>query len=144
MGISDSRIAEIASNPKALSFGSRLRYYCSAKEWISNLTGSDIAISQRIHGTIAAINAGVPALCVYHDARTEELCKAMGVPSSNTMNVLPGISSLNPAEGIVKVIEKADFGRLDIARKKYANALLSVFDSLSIKPSLQLSSIAGS
>jgi len=142
MSIPIPEIKKTILNLESKTFELRLKYYLSAREWITDLSNSDIAISQRVHGTMAAINAGVPALCVYHDARTEELCKTMGVPSCSIEIMMSNINSSNPLESIMRVMEMFDFESLNMARKTYANTLMTAFKSLGIKPSSLLSSIA--
>tara|TARA_A100001037_G_scaffold206412_1_gene184704 strand:- start:13941 stop:15137 length:1197 start_codon:yes stop_codon:yes gene_type:complete len=56
---------------------SRHRIFWNAAEWIAAMRGADIAFGSRLHGNMAALAAGVPALFVPHDARTEELIDTM-------------------------------------------------------------------
>ncbi len=49
--------------------------------WIEFIRGHDFLISSRIHGTIAALLAGVPAILLVHDSRTKELAEFCGIPS---------------------------------------------------------------
>ncbi len=37
-------------------------------------------IGPRIHGVMLAIQAGIPAICIAIDSRTEELCQTMKIP----------------------------------------------------------------
>lgn len=126
------------------SLPSRLLYFSSAKEWISSLDGASFAVSQRIHGTIAALNAGVPAVCVYHDARTEELCQIMGVPSADINSLLPKMQSNGIDEAIANAIQKCDFNMINKARKLYATDLVAEFGRLGVQPSELIHSIANS
>lgn len=56
------------------------RFYSDARSWIDNMRRFDIAIGMRIHGSIAAIQAGKLGVCVAFDSRTLELAQTMGVP----------------------------------------------------------------
>jgi len=48
--------------------------YFSVPQWIYNYARRDFVIGTRIHGIQAAIQAGTPAVCLYIDIRTKELC----------------------------------------------------------------------
>jgi len=56
------------------------RFYSDYNSWIDYLRTRSFCVGTRIHGTIASIIAGTPALLVAHDSRTQELAKAMGIP----------------------------------------------------------------
>lgn len=48
--------------------------------WINELRGYDFAYGTRIHGNIAALLAGTPAVVLTHDSRTLELCRYFDLP----------------------------------------------------------------
>ncbi|MFJ9544431.1 polysaccharide pyruvyl transferase family protein [Streptomyces sp. NPDC101225] len=48
--------------------------------WIAELRGYDFAYGTRIHGNIAALLAGTPAVVLTHDSRTLELCRYFDLP----------------------------------------------------------------
>ncbi|MGV9449900.1 polysaccharide pyruvyl transferase family protein [Streptomyces sp. NPDC003635] len=48
--------------------------------WIDELRGYDFAYGTRIHGNIAALLAGTPAVVLTHDSRTLELCRYFDIP----------------------------------------------------------------
>lgn len=58
----------------------RSTFFLDSRSWMDFYKGFDFVIGPRIHGVMLALQAGVPALCVTIDARTEELCKTMMVP----------------------------------------------------------------
>lgn len=49
-------------------------------EWIQYLFGKKFCIGSRVHGTIASLIAGTPAVLITHDTRTEELANKMALP----------------------------------------------------------------
>jgi hypothetical protein len=49
-------------------------------EWIDHMREYDLYISGRIHGTVAALHAGCPALTLVQDSRTRELCEYFHLP----------------------------------------------------------------
>ena len=54
--------------------------FFNVSNWIEHCRRFDFVVGTRIHGTAIALQAGVPALCIVHDARTLELCRTMKVP----------------------------------------------------------------
>jgi len=50
--------------------------------WIQDLKSFDFALGTRIHGTIAAVLAGIPSLILCHDSRTSELADCSASPGS--------------------------------------------------------------
>ena len=57
----------------------RFRVFFDAGAWLEFLTCFDLAIGARIHGNLLAVQAGTPGICIYHDARTQELCRTTGL-----------------------------------------------------------------
>lgn len=56
------------------------RVYFNLDDWMAALRTCDFFVGGRIHGTMLAIQAGVPAVCLVHDTRTLEMCQLMGLP----------------------------------------------------------------
>ena len=55
--------------------------FVSARSWMNFLEGhADFAFGSRIHGNLAALLAGVPALLISCDLRTRELARYHGLP----------------------------------------------------------------
>jgi hypothetical protein len=62
------------------SLVAKFHVFSNAADWISfHKMNTDFTISSRIHGCIASLLAGKPAMLVQHDARTMELAETMGV-----------------------------------------------------------------
>jgi len=57
------------------------RVYFDVSKWASSLDMYDYVLGTRLHGTIMALNSGVPAVLVHHDSRTRELCEFAAIPS---------------------------------------------------------------
>jgi hypothetical protein len=74
----------------------RVRAFHDINEWKRYITEADIrvAIGTRLHGSILAINCGVPALCTAGDTRAQETCAYLGIPHR------PGVCGLdlNPSD----------------------------------------------
>jgi hypothetical protein len=49
-------------------------------DWVLFMRGMRFCLGTRIHGTVAALLAGVPALLICHDSRTTELARSMNIP----------------------------------------------------------------
>lgn len=56
------------------------RFYTSAPEWIGAMTGRDLVLGTRLHGTMAALAAGTATAIIAHDSRTSELASTMHLP----------------------------------------------------------------
>lgn len=54
--------------------------FFNADAWMEFYRHFDFVIGARIHGVLLALQAGVPAVCIAHDSRTQELCGTMRVP----------------------------------------------------------------
>lgn len=58
----------------------RVRVYTSAEAWIAGMRDFDFVFGGRMHGVLAAVAAGTPALAIAVDWRMAELCLAMNIP----------------------------------------------------------------
>ena len=58
----------------------KLRTYVSADQWMEDSAKYDFSVGMRLHGNMAAWQAGTPSMWIYHDARTQELTETMGLP----------------------------------------------------------------
>jgi hypothetical protein len=58
----------------------RIRFFLDPTTWINHLAGYDFSFGSRIHGNIAALLAGTPALVLAHDSRTLELARYHQIP----------------------------------------------------------------
>ena len=60
---------------------SKLQFFNSQESWVQfHRDNTDFTISSRIHGCVASLLAGKPALLLAHDQRTTELAETMGIP----------------------------------------------------------------
>ena len=58
----------------------RVRFFLDPVPWISHLAGRHFSFGTRIHGNIAALLAGTPAVVLTHDSRTLELAQYHEIP----------------------------------------------------------------
>ena len=56
------------------------RVFFDVEEWFDFVRGQDLVIGTRLHGAVAALLQGVPAIVIYHDSRTREICELLGFP----------------------------------------------------------------
>ncbi len=54
--------------------------YFELESWLDYCRSKRFFLGTRIHGTIAAVLAGTPAMLVAHDSRTVEMSQAMSIP----------------------------------------------------------------
>lgn len=62
-------------------------FFLDASTWINWASSQDIYIGPRIHGALAAVSAGTPALLVAHDARTAELAEYHQIPYTSPIEI---------------------------------------------------------
>ncbi len=67
------------------------RVFFDVKDWMTHCREFDLVVGTRIHGTVVALQAGTPAVCIVHDSRTLELCETMRVPHVRAEAVRDGI-----------------------------------------------------
>ncbi|MDR0912568.1 MAG: polysaccharide pyruvyl transferase family protein, partial [Methanobrevibacter sp.] len=65
--------------PKILN-ENKAAFPIDSRSWINNLKNFDYSIGSRLHGTIAALNAGIPGTLIVHDLRTEEIAQYHKMP----------------------------------------------------------------
>ncbi len=54
--------------------------FSDCQSWEEYLSKFDFCLGVRLHGSIVALNSGVPAVCTNPDARAEELCSYLHIP----------------------------------------------------------------
>lgn len=89
----------------------KVRFYVDATTWIDDLRTFDYAIGGRIHGSIAALLAGTPAVVLAGDARTLELSRYFEIPH-RVLRSLP--EDVDPAS----ILEEADWTPMVAGHRK--------------------------
>jgi hypothetical protein len=64
--------------------------FVSARAWLQFMAGVDFSFGARIHGNLAAVLSGTPALVLTTDTRTEELSAYFDVPHIPATDIQPG------------------------------------------------------
>lgn len=70
----------------------RAEYHLDAHTWTTRLAQVQFCFGQRIHGNIAAILAGTPAMLLAHDGRTLELARYHRIPHLETGGETPPLT----------------------------------------------------
>ncbi len=58
----------------------KYRIFSSIQEWKKDLEGTDFYIGTRVHGSMVALNSGVPTVVMNKDSRAREMCEYMNIP----------------------------------------------------------------
>ena len=68
----------------------RVRFFLDPQTWFQHLAQYDFSFGTRIHGNIAALLAGTPALLLAHDSRTLELAEYHEIPYRTITSIEDG------------------------------------------------------
>jgi hypothetical protein len=128
------------SGPSELQrFLSRFGYVpTSIDSWCSFLRKFSCAINTRIHGTIVALQTGIPALCITHDTRTRELAAVLQIPSlsiAKFTEIRYEIQRLFVATGF-------DGVAFDENRRRLAHEYMVLIEAIGLTPSAHLRALA--
>lgn len=91
--------------------------FFSVPAWLEHYRKFDLVVGARLHGVVLALQAGVPALCIAHDARVLELCRTMGIPHVLPAQVSRGISLKDLAGLALFDADEFDANRQALCRK---------------------------
>jgi hypothetical protein len=86
----------------------RVRFFLDPKAWFEHLAQYDFSFGTRIHGNIAALLAGIPALLLAHDSRTLELAEYHEIPHRT-------ITSIEDDANALGLYAECDWNRLNKA-----------------------------
>jgi hypothetical protein len=96
----------------------RVRFFLDPKTWFEHLAQYDFSFGTRIHGNIAALLAGTPALLLAHDSRTLELAEYHEIPHRT-------ISSIEDDADALSLYAECDWNRLNKAHPDRWDAFAS-------------------
>ncbi|MFG6179147.1 polysaccharide pyruvyl transferase family protein [Halomonas sp. THAF12] len=113
--------------------------FFDAADWMDHLKEYDLVIGTRIHGTMAALQAGVPAICVTHDSRTKEMCDFMSIPSLDAGDLL----KLDSMDQVVDFVD-FDGSQYDGRRRELAGNYVNFLESNDVNVSPYLKALAAS
>jgi hypothetical protein len=84
----------------------KIRFPLSSRSWLDLLATRDFSFGTRIHGTIASLMAGTPAVLLAHDSRTLELARYHEIPYRLIKDISPDV---DPAQ----LYDEVDFSRFN-------------------------------
>jgi len=93
----------------------RVRFFLDPKTWFEHLSQYDFSFGTRIHGNIAALLAGTPALLLAHDSRTLELAEYHEIPHRTITSIEADADAISLyAESDWHALNKAHPDRWDV------------------------------
>ncbi|MGB5762637.1 MAG: hypothetical protein WBM58_08830, partial [Sedimenticolaceae bacterium] len=90
-------------------------------------------LGTRLHGVIASLLAGTPAVLISHDSRTEEMAAFAGIPSVRGRDLLES-QSIN----IQSIIESADFEQFNTRQQQYFANFRDFFEANNVGHNLSV------
>ncbi|MGH3315556.1 MAG: polysaccharide pyruvyl transferase family protein [Nocardioidaceae bacterium] len=85
----------------------RMRFFLDPQPWLEYLRDCEFAFGTRLHGNVAALLAGTPAVLLAHDSRTAELAEYHGMPHRRFADVTADVD----ARGLFADYDPAEFNR---------------------------------
>lgn len=90
----------------------KVRFFVDPAPWFQFLSGVDFSFGTRIHGNIAALIAGTPAVVLAHDSRTLELARYFEIP----YRLMPDMGPETDASDLYAEADYGPFNRGHAAR----------------------------
>ena len=105
--------------------------HVSVPQWSLDISRYALSVGTRIHGAQMALQSGVPAVCLYVDSRTKELCETMRVPciEAKSFQRAPDINS------IIQLLQEWDWYEYDSVRLKLAQETNTFLHNNGLTPS---------
>jgi polysaccharide pyruvyl transferase WcaK-like protein len=110
------------------------RTYISIPQWFRDISKHELVVGTRIHGCQLALQAGVPAVCLYIDSRTKELCETMQIPSLSAHELQKAPS----VERLLDTLKQWDWEQYDENRMSLAKQTIEFVKNNKMKPSMHL------
>jgi hypothetical protein len=85
----------------------RMRFFLDVQPWLDYLRDCEFAFGTRMHGNVAALLAGTPAVLLANDERTAELAKYHGIPQLRFADVAADVD----ARELFEKYDPAEFNR---------------------------------
>lgn len=106
-------------------------YHKDLDQWLSDAIKDDVYIGTRIHGAVAAILAGTPAILITHDNRTIELANVMGVP-----NIHINDFDISRLSNLRSFLNSFDFGSIKAKCDENIKGFIEFYKLNGLKPTL--------
>ncbi|MDN3563063.1 polysaccharide pyruvyl transferase family protein [Paeniroseomonas aquatica] len=122
----------IAPSKKMDEFITWCRQYAYAfydvRAWMDFVKRFDFVVGTRFHGAMLAIQAGVPAACIAHDSRTQEMCETMGIPVCHYKDIQGGLTLGNVFDYF-----SFDEEKFRACRQQLCRSYISIFDAADVE-----------
>lgn len=110
-------------------FENHTRLFFDISEWSAAIRSYDFAVGSRFHGNIIALQNGVPAFVIAHDARTQELCELLHLPFL-TINDIEFVS-------LEWLYELADYNSISAVYNQLFNNYIDFLEKNGLKHTLK-------
>lgn len=111
--------------------------FYDVRAWMDFVRRFDFVVGTRFHGAMLALQAGVPAACIAHDSRTQEMCETMGVPVRHHSEIRGGLT-LNNLLDYFSFDAEAYIAR----RRQLCERYISIFDTAEVEIPKRLRGLA--
>jgi hypothetical protein len=101
------------------------RFFLGVPDWMEAMRSRDLVLGTRLHGTMAALAAGVPGAIIAHDSRTDELAETMHLPRLSMADAMA-----SPGLGAAVDRIRFDGAAFDDWRARAARATAAAFDRI--------------
>jgi hypothetical protein len=105
----------------------RVKAFFNIESWLDFLSDLDFVVSTRLHGVIAALLAGVPAVLVVHDVRTREMAEQIRIPFIEAEEMARILSM--PTPDVHGIYESADIAGFNANQPAYFGTFRGFFES---------------
>lgn len=136
--VRDRLFSDLSTDQMKLWFRHYSRAFISVPQWLMEMRRYDLHLGTRIHGCIAAIQAGIPSVCIYIDQRTRELCDFLKIPSISVSELNTGLDLRN----LYGILAEWDPTEFDDNRANLAASTVTFMTSNLIQPTPHLISIS--
>jgi hypothetical protein len=114
--------------------------FSGVDEWMFAARNFDLAFGMRMHGTMVALQAGVPSVLITHDRRTVELAKTMDIPR---ISLEEFIANMDAGPGFLYACSQEGLPGYFRRRQKLAARMATYLNRSGLQPSVAFSDYLG-
>lgn len=107
------------------------KVFFNVDDWVNYMRGKDLSIGTRLHGTIASLLAGTPALLITHDTRTRETAEFMNIPCMD----VDDISMIDDLD-FQMIYDTLNFDKFNKSYQSYIDRFAKFFEANSLEHKL--------
>jgi hypothetical protein len=109
---------------------SNLKIFTDVGTWTDYASTMDFAIGTRLHGVIATLLGGTPAMLVTHDTRTVEMANQAGIPNVSARKLL------KEGVDVQQLYDDASFDAFNRKQVHYYNRFVRFFQGNNVETNL--------